>query len=125
MIQLNIWLASIPPVDKNCHSIKNTKELVEKLRDLEIPPVRKLVSYDVAALFTSVHMDYNELNVIMERQQEVDTLASRTEMTIPQIVELLDLCLNTTYFIYDGVYSQQTHGAAMGSVISRLLASLL
>ena len=38
-----------------CHqtditSIKNTKELVDKLRGLEIPPAQKLVSYDVTAL---------------------------------------------------------------------------
>ena len=44
-------------------------------------------------------------------------------MTIPQIVELLDFCLNTTYFIYDGSYYQQTHGAAMGSLISPLVAN--
>ena len=49
---------------------------------------------------TSVTVD-KALKVITEKLQEDDTLASRTEMTIPQIVELLDFCLNTTYFIYD------------------------
>ena len=42
-------------------------------------------------------------------------------MTIPQIVELLDFCPNTTYFIHDGAYYQQTHGAAMGYPISPLV----
>ena len=107
---------------KNCHSIKNTKELVDKLRGLEIPPARKLVSYDVTALFTSVPVD-KALEVITERLYADDTLTSRTEMTIPQIVELLDFCLNTTYFIYDGTYYQHTHGAAMGSPISPLVAN--
>ena len=118
------YLASIltPLVGKNCHSIKNTKELVDKLRDLEIPPARKLVSYDVTALFTSVPVD-KALEVITERLHADDTLTSRTEMTIPQIVELLDFCLNTTYFIYDGTYYQQTHGATMGSPISPLVAN--
>ena len=50
-MQPNTWLAYLGPlVGKNCHSIKNTKELVYKLRGLEIPPARKLVSYDVTAL---------------------------------------------------------------------------
>ena len=47
------YMASIlshPLVGKNCHSIKNTKELVDKLSGLEIPPAGKLVSYDVTAL---------------------------------------------------------------------------
>ena len=38
------------------------------------------------------------LGVIAERLQEDDTLSSHTDMTIPQIVELLDFCLNTTLF---------------------------
>ena len=118
------YLASIltPLVGKNCHSIKNTKELVDKLRDLEIPPAQKLASYDVTALFTSVPVD-KTLEVITERLHADDTLTSRTEMTIPQIVELLDFCLNTTYFIYDGTCYQQTHGAAMGPPISPLVAN--
>ena len=49
-----------------------------------------------------------------------ETLA---EMTIPQLVELFDCCLNTTYFIYDVTYYQQTHGAAMGSPICSLVAN--
>ena len=44
-------------------------------------------------------------------------------MTIPQIIELLDFCLNTTYLIYNEAYYQQTHGAAMGSPISPLVAN--
>ena len=43
-------------------------------------------------------------------------------MAIPQIVEFLNFCQNTTYCIYDGAYYQQTHGAAMGSPISPVVA---
>ena len=122
-MQPNTWLVySSALVGKNCHSIKNTKELVDKLRGLEIPPARKLVACDVTALFTSVLVD-KALEVITERLQEDDILTSRIEMTIPQIVELLHFCLNTTYFIYDGAYYQQTHGATMGSPICHLVAN--
>ena len=64
------YLASVltPLVGKNCHSIKNTKELVDKLRGLKIPPAWKLVSYDVTALFTSDPVD-KALEVITERLQ--------------------------------------------------------
>ena len=44
-------------------------------------------------------------------------------MTIPQIVELLDFCLNTTYFIPNGAYYPQRHGAAMISLISPVVAN--
>ena len=77
------------------------------------------MSHDVTAFFTSVH---KALEDITEKLQD-DTLTSRTEMTIPQIIELLDFCLNTTYLIYNRAYYQQTHGAAMGSPISPLVAN--
>jgi len=80
------------------------------------------VSYDVTALFTSVPVD-KALEVMTEILHEDDTLTTHTEMTIPPIVELLDFCLNTTYFIYDEAYYQQSHGAAMGSPISPLVAN--
>ena len=78
---------------RNVTASKNTKGLVDKLTGLEIPPARKLVSYDVTALFTSVPVD-KALEVITQK---------------------LDCCLNTTYFIYDGAYYQQTHYAAIRS----------
>ena len=61
---------------------------------LEIPPGWKLVSYDVTALFTKA------LEVIIRKLNEDDNLPSRTELSITEIVELLDFCLNTTYFLY-------------------------
>ena len=83
------YMASIlnyPNHGQNCPSIKHTKDLVDKLRGLEIPHARKLVSYDVTSLFTSVPVD-KALEVTTERLREDDTLASRTEMTIPMIVD--------------------------------------
>jgi len=103
--------------------VKNTKELVNKLNGLEVPPGQKLVSYDVTALFTSVPIN-KALIAIIKKLEGDTTLPSRTELNIEQITELLELCLNTTYFLYDGTYYQQTHGAAMGSPISPLVANL-
>ena len=112
------YLTSVltPLVGKNGHSVKNTKELVDKLKGMEIPPGQKLVSYDVTALFTSVPVD-KALEVITRKLHEDDNLPSRTEPSITQIDDLLDFCLNTTFSLYDGVHYQQTHAAAMGSPI--------
>ena len=123
-IQPNTWLAYLitPFVGKNCHSIKNNKDLVDKLRGLEIPHARKLVSYDVTALFTSVPVDM-ALEVITERLQEDDTLASRTEMTIPMIVDRDPRLLSEYDLFHIFAGYQQSHGAAMGSPISPLVAN--
>ena len=98
-----------------------TKELVDKLRAREIHLLSNWCH------MTSQHSSFPSVWVrhwmSSERIHKDDTLTSRTEITIPQIVELLDFCLNTTYFIYDSEYYQQTHDAAMGSPISPLVTS--
>ena len=45
-------------------------------------------------------------------------------MSIPQIVTLLEFCLKNTYFLFQGKYYEQVHGAAMGSPINPLIANL-
>ena len=53
------YLAPIlnPLTGKNGFTIKNSEDFINKIRDLEIPPPRKMVSYDVSALFTSIPVD--------------------------------------------------------------------
>ena len=45
-------------------------------------------------------------------------------MSITQITSLLEFCLTQTYFLFQGKYYQQTQGAAMGSLISPLIANI-
>ena len=45
-------------------------------------------------------------------------------MAAPNIIELLDFHLNNTYFIFQGVFYQQTKGAAMGSPVSPIVANI-
>ena len=39
-------------------------------------------------------------------------------------MELLEVCLRSTYFSYDGVFYEQIDGAAMGSPVSPVVANL-
>ena len=45
-------------------------------------------------------------------------------MSIKHIMDLLEFCLRSTYFIYQGKYYDQVEGAAMGSPISPIVANL-
>ena len=50
--------------------------------------------------------------------------AMAVAVTWQQILSLLEFCLNTTYFVYKGEFYKQTHGAAMGSPVSPIVANL-
>ena len=45
-------------------------------------------------------------------------------MKVEHIISLLELCLKTTYFQFQGRFYEQIQGAAMGSPISPIVANL-
>ena len=112
-----------PLVGKTSHHIENSADFVEKIKTLEIPPGRKMISYDVSSLFTSIPTD--AATEVAETMLRADnTLSTRTPLSVERILALLKFCLNTTYFTYDGVFYQQCKGAAMGSPVSPIVANI-
>ena len=62
---------------------------------------------------------------VIERKLRQDlTLPDRSELNVDQLIQLLEYCLTTTYFVYGGKFYQQVHGAAMGSPVSPIVANL-
>ena len=62
---------------------------------------------------------------IIQRTLELDQeLHSRTNMKVEHITSLLEFCLNTTYFQFQGSFYEQINGAAMGFPISPIVANL-
>ena len=81
------------------------------------------VSYDVKALFPSIPKD-KAVQVTGRRLEEDNTLADRTDMSISSILELLEFCLDNTYFMFDNEFYIQTFGCAMGSPVSPIIANI-
>ena len=62
--------------------------------------------------------------MIRQCLQKDQTWRLRTKLEAGDILELLDFCLNTTYFVYQKQFYQQKQGAAMGSPVSPIIANL-
>ena len=83
----------------------------------------ELRSYDVTALYTSVPID-KALTVIKHRLEEDSTFRNRTALSPQDCIKLLDICLNCTYFVFNGQFYHQVHGAAMGSPVSPIVCNV-
>ena len=107
----------------NGHAIRNSIDFVKKVQDLEVTPGLKMVSFDVSALFTSIPIDLalKAIKSKLERDTGWETL---TELSLDRVLILLELCLSSTYFVYDGKFFKQLFGAPMGSPISPGVADL-
>ena len=80
-----------------------------------------MVSFDVQSLFTNVPVG-QALDVIHDKLLTDETLEDGTPLTPQQIIYLLHICLRTTYFLYQGIYYEQTDETAMGSPVSPVVA---
>ena len=112
-----------PLVGNSCHHVLNSQSFVESIKHERVEDDEELRSYDVTALFTSVPVD-KALTIIRSRLEDDESLKDRTKLSPDQITRLLEVCLNCTYFIYNGNFYQQIHGAAMGSPVSPIVCNL-
>ena len=64
------------------------------------------------------------VQVIQHRLTQDDTLAARTTLPPDQVIELLDMCLRSTYFSHGGGFFEQQEGATMGSPVSAAVVNL-
>ena len=112
-----------PSVGKSPHHIKNTGDFVQQVRGITLKPTECITSYDVSALFTSVPIE-SAITIIKKKLEMDPELHTRTTMKVEQVISLLEFCLKTTYFQFQGRFYEQLHGAAMGSPISPIVANL-
>ena len=112
-----------PLVGKSPHHINSTQDFVEQVKHITLAPEECLSSYDVSALFTSVPID-PALNIIKDLLEKDHTLKERTVMEVRDIIHLLEFCLKNTYFSFQDQFYEQVEGAAMGSLVSPIVANL-
>lgn len=107
-----------PLVGKTEHHVKNSIDFVQKIKGLEVHPSQKLVSFDVSAPFDQ-HPTEEATRVIRQRLEQDHSWQDRTNLNADQVMQLLELCLNTTYFTCRGEFFKQYKATAMGSPIRR------
>ena len=78
------------------------------------------MSFDVTSLFTNVPVGLT-CQVAKDKLIADTSLGDRTGLSPPQVVTLLQFCLNA----YQGQFYQQSFGTAMGSPVSVTVANLV
>ena len=103
--------------------VQNTKDFIQQLKEVKLQQDETIISYDVKALFTSVPIQ-PVLNIIKNKLENDQQLQQRTSMSVSQVTSLLEYCLRSTYFVFQGEYYEQLEGAAMGSPLSPIIANI-
>ena len=84
------------------------------------------VSFDVVSLFTSVPL-ITAKTIVANRVGDDCTLGERTSLAVPEIMEALDICLQSSFFVYNDVIYKQIFGCPMGSgsPLSPIIANMV
>ena len=81
-----------------------------------------LVSLDVKYLFTNVFLPI-VLSFLRKKFSE-NNLQLPSGLTIDALIDLIDLCCESTVFSVNGRFYQQKEGVAMGSPLACILANI-
>ena len=102
-------------------NLQSTENFIDAIKTVQIPDDYKLVSFDVKSLFTSIPLQL--------ALQCTETLIQQSTVKLPllteEIMDLLNLCLTSTFFQYNGKHYKQLHGTAMGSPVSVVVAEIV
>ena len=88
----------LAPLSKSEFTINNTKEFVKYIQKQKVPDGYKMVSFDVASLFTNVQLE-ETTEIILKRtyvNRKISTDISKQEMK-----ELLILCTKNVHFTFN------------------------
>lgn len=123
--ELSKYLANIlSPLQNNKYTVKKSASFVEKIRTLSVDPDEILVSFDVVSLFTCIPT-HLAIEVVKERLDSDQSLPERTNLSIQNIMTLLQFVLDNSFFVFQGNHFQQIFGCPMGSPVSAILANLV
>ena len=121
--QLSRYLTTIlqPLTDKSRRKLQSTENFIDAIKTVQIPDDYKLVSFDVKSLFTSFPLQL----VLQCTETAIQQSTVKLPLPTEDIMDLLNLCLTSTYFQYNGKHYKQLHGTAMGSPVSVVVAEVV
>ena len=112
-----------PLVGRSPHHVKNTQDFIDQIKGIHLGKDQIMMSYDVKALFTSVPIT-KAITIIKQLLEQDQELQQRTSLSIENILSLLEFCITSTYFSFQGKFFEQLEGAAIGPPLSPIVANL-
>jgi hypothetical protein len=103
--------------------VKNSDHFVQLLKAANPRSQDTLVNFDVVSLFTNVPVD-ETLQIIENKLHNDDKLAEPSILQLEAIMEMLEVCLRTTYFQVDDKFFQQKDGMARGNSLYPIVSSI-
>ncbi|XP_053691801.1 uncharacterized protein LOC128740287 [Sabethes cyaneus] len=104
------------------YNIKDSFEFCDFINSVTLPPGYSLISLDVVSLFTCIPKDLVCHDVICGWEQ---IKPHAKNICVDLFLELVEFCIDASFFKFDGRFYKQTFGTAMGNPLSPTIADLV
>ena len=109
-----------PLTDQSRHKLQSTENFIDAIKTAQIPDDHRLVSFDVKSLFTSI-----PLQLALDcTEAAITTSTVKLPLPIDDIMDLLNLCLTSTYFQYNGKHYNPTISVLLTNPLRQLLTNV-
>jgi hypothetical protein len=105
---------------KSKFNVKNSYEFNEFIRSKSVPPGYVLVSMDVTSLFTCLPQNF----LVECVKRKWNEISKHTNMSKEMFIKAVEVCLNYSYFVFQGRLYLQISGTPMGGPASSPLCDL-
>ena len=103
--------------------LENANHFIEGLQHVRLEEDEIMVSFDVKSLFTSVPVPA-AMQAVKEVLLEDSSFEERNKIAPDTVLEMLNVCLNSTDFNFKEHHYKLQDGLAMGSPVSPVVANL-
>jgi len=108
-------------IKKLISHVKDSWSFVSHIKEKSISLDEIMVSSDVTSLFTNLPKELI-LRRIENRWLDIE---KNTKLSLPQLINAVELLLSSAYFSYNDKYYSQIYGSPMGSPLSPILADIV
>ena len=105
----------LPLVGNTEHHIRDSIHFKRQIKDFPVSPISKMVSFDMTSLFTKIPIE-KTLQYLEKCLRQSPVLLNSINIPITEILYLVRLTINSTYFSFKNQIKKQKEGAPMGSL---------
>lgn len=108
--------------NKEYYNVCNTKEFLDKIKDIDIDSNYTMISLDVKSLYTSVSHNL-AMNILQEKWNDI---SQHTPLDSTLFFKIIKFCItNAAVVKFEDTVYKQTKGLAMGSSLSGVIADIV
>ena len=113
-----------PIIRESEYTLKDSVQFVQDIKSLKLSRNDIMFSLDIVNLFTNIPIDFT-MKIIEAKLNSDTSFQQKTNLPVIEVIKLIEFCMKSTSFAFNGKFYYQKSGAPMGCNLSPIVAEAL